>query len=49
MWANMTLITQFLFSLMQHFFALYMSIGILSAVLVIWLVRRALRAFNLIK
>lgn len=48
MWQNMRLITDFFLSIMGQTFALYTTGGILSAVLVIWLVRRVLKTFNLI-
>lgn len=48
MWNDLTLVLNFLLSTMQQFFSLYASIGILSAVLAIWIVRKVLKTFNLI-
>lgn len=48
MWSDMTLFLQTFLSVAQSFFSLYSTIPFLSFALVLFIVRRVLRTFNLI-
>lgn len=48
MWSSITLVIETIFSWCGQVFSLYTSYGMFSFVLVLWIVRRILKTFNLI-
>lgn len=47
-WNGLTSIGDFLFNVLSNLFNIYTTIDIFIAVFIIWLVRRILKAFNII-
>lgn len=48
MWSEMSEVLQLFLSTTQSLFSLYTSVWFLSGALIIWIIRRILKTFNLI-
>lgn len=48
MWSDITLVTRTILNMLGSVFSFYTTYSFLSALLIIWIVRRILKTFNII-